>query len=44
MAAAFSSMPSEMITLIWSHVLEPKDVESFDLVSKGVLALARKFL
>lgn len=40
MAAAFSSIPNELILQIWSHVLEPKDVERFALVSKKILALA----
>ena len=44
MAAAFSNLPNELITQIWSHVLEPKDVERFALVSKSILALARKFI
>ena len=44
MATAFSKLPNELITQIWIHVLEPKDVESFALVSKNILALARKFI
>lgn len=42
MAAAFSSLPKELIAQIWSHVLEPNDVESFARVSKTIYALGRK--
>lgn len=44
MAAAFSNLPNELITQIWSHVLEPKDVERFAPVSKNILALAPRFI
>ena len=44
MATAFSSLPTELITLIWSQVLEPKDVESFAVVSKRILAFACIFI
>lgn len=44
MAAAFSSLPPELIVLLWSHVLEPRDVESFALVSRNIFALAGNFL
>ncbi len=44
MKPVFSGLPNELILQIWSHVLEPKDVESFALASRNVYALASKFI
>ena len=44
MTATFSSLPNEVILQIWSHVLEPEDVESFALVSEKIYALAFRFI
>ena len=44
MKAAFSRLSNELILQIWSHVLEPKDVESFALASRNVYDLASEFL
>lgn len=44
MATTFYNLPNELLTLAWSHVVEPEDVESFALVSKRIYALAGKFL
>lgn len=41
--SSFSDLPNEMITEIWSHVLEPKDVESFARTRKAY-ASAPEFL
>ena len=37
-------MPNEMISEIWEYVLEPRDVESFALVSKRVYAIGAAFV
>lgn len=43
MAPCYTELPNELIIEIWTHVLEPKDVESFALTRKAY-ALAPKFL
>lgn len=42
--ANFSELPNEMVLEIWGHVLEPKDVESFALVSKDIYAIGKPFV
>ena len=42
--ANFSELPNEMVLKIWGHVLEPKDVESFALVSKDIYTLGKPFV
>ena len=42
--ADFSRLPNEMISVIWSNIQEPEDVESFALVSKHVYAIGRPFV
>ena len=42
--ATFSDLPNELVIAIWGYVLEPEDVESFALVSKGVNGLATPFV
>ena len=42
--ANFSQLPNEMVSEIWSYVLEPRDVESFALVSKYIHAIGRPFV
>lgn len=44
MAEALPGLPNEIVLEIWSHVLEPKDVESFALASKSIYALAIRFI
>ena len=44
MTTALPGLPNEMVLKIWSHVLEPKDVESFALVSKNIHALGNRFI
>ena len=39
--ADFSQLPNEMVSQIWGYILEPKDVESFALVSKHTYATGR---
>ena len=39
--AGFSQLPNEMLSQIWGYILEPKDVESFALVSKHTYAAGR---
>ena len=41
---ALPGLPNEMVLDIWTHVLEPKDVESFALVSKNIHALGNRFI
>ena len=42
--ADFSKLPNEMISEIWGHVLEPRDVESFAWVSKCIYTIGRPFV
>ena len=42
--AHFSQFSNEIISEIWGNVLEPKDVESFALVSKLIYAVGRRFV
>ena len=42
--AGFSQLPNEMISEIWGNVHEPRDVESFALVSKLVYAIGSPFV
>ena len=42
--ATFSHLPNELIVEIWSHVLQPKDIENFALTSKTIRALSGKVL
>ena len=44
MTTAVPGLPNEIVLEIWSHVLEPKDVESFALASKSIYALAYRFI
>lgn len=44
MTTALPGLPNELVLEIWSHVLEPKDVESFALVSKSIYALGNRFI
>ena len=40
----FSQLPNEMISEIWGHIHEPRDVESFALVSQLIYAIGRPFV
>ena len=42
--ASFSNLPNELIVEIWSHILQPKDIENFALTSKTIRTLAGKIL
>ena len=42
--ATFSHLPNELIVEIWSHLLQPKDIENFALTSKTIRALSGKVL
>ncbi len=42
--ASLSRLPNEMIAETWGHVLEPKDIESFALVSKKIYAIGIPFI
>ena len=42
--ATFSHLPNELIVEIWSHVLQPKNIENFALTSKTIRALSGKVL
>lgn len=42
--ANFSNLPNEMISQVWGYILEPRDLESFALVSKRVYAIGRPFV
>ena len=40
----FSQLPNEMISEIWGQIVEPRDVESFALVSKLIYAIGGPFV
>ena len=42
--ASFSDLPNELVVEIWSHILQPKDIENFALASKTIRTLAGKIL
>ena len=42
--AKFSDLPNELVVEIWSHILQPKDIENFALASKTIRTLAGKIL
>ena len=42
--AIFSDLPNEIVSEVWGNILEPKDVESFALVSKHIYATGRPFV
>lgn len=42
--ASLSRLPNEMIAETWGHVLEPKDIENFALVSKNIYAIGIPFI
>ena len=42
--AKFSDLPNELIIEIWSHVLQPRDIENFASVSKMIRSLSGKTL
>lgn len=42
--ASFSKLPNEMVSQVWSNILEPENVESFALVSKHVYAIGKPFV
>ena len=42
--ASFSDLPDELVIEIWSHILQPKDIENFALASKAIRTLAGKIL
>lgn len=42
--ANFSKLPNEMVSEVWSFIPEPRDLESFALVSKHVYAMGKPFL
>ena len=42
--ASFSDLPNELVVEIWSHILQPKDIENFALASKTIRSLAGKIL
>ena len=42
--ASFSDLPNELIVEIWSHILQPKDIENFAMASKTIRTLAGKIL
>lgn len=41
---SLSGLPTELISHIWSHVVQPKDVENFALMSRENYALGLKFI
>ena len=42
--ATLPQLPNEMIAEIWSHVVEPRDIESFATVSKNIYAIGTPFV
>lgn len=42
--ATLPQLPNEMITEIWTHIIEPQDVESFATVSKNIYAVGTPFV
>ena len=42
--AKFTDLPNELVVEIWSHILQPKDIENFALASKTIRTLAGKIL
>ena len=40
--AKFSDLPNELILEIWSHIVQPKDVENFALTSTRIRTLASR--
>lgn len=42
--ANFSKLPNEIVSEIWGYMLEPRDVESFAMVSKHVYAVGEPFV
>ena len=42
--AKFSDLPNELVLEIWSHIMQPKDIENFALASKTIRTLAGKIL
>ena len=42
--AKFSNLPYELLIEIWSHILQPKDIENFALTSKTIRTSAGRIL